>query len=299
METDPPRGLDIPSKDRYLQTGIDPMQGMEKGDQPDTVADASMTTDNAPSWHNNKLKPRIDSGDSEEDIEQQDCMEEGMLQGNEAGTATRSHKRHNHNETLVKNLEDTEASGQLKRGIRTDDYASGVAMHTQDGTERIEHLAEESEGRGHSNAMTTENSQQNAKDSPEATTRDQTVKEQEVGESETPLEAEREKNTATSGAHENRDPETAGDRHTEPSSDARRKKFKDVRQGAQPTAPVEIARNIAEKNYVSKTLALLSPPKYDQFANIVTTYDVEIARKDLARLQTGTKLNDKNIEWML
>jgi hypothetical protein len=33
METDPPRGLDMPSEERYLQTGIDPMQGKETGDQ--------------------------------------------------------------------------------------------------------------------------------------------------------------------------------------------------------------------------------------------------------------------------
>ncbi len=133
------------------------------------------------------------------------------------------------------------------------------------------------------------------------TTREQAVKEREADESETPLEAERErkKNTVTCGVHENRDPEIEEDRHTEPSSDAGWRKLKEAGQGAQPKSPVEIARNIAEKNYVSKTLALLSPPKYDQFTNIVTAYDVEITKKDLARLQTGTKLSDKNIEWML
>jgi len=145
----------------------------------------------------------------------------------------------------------------------------------------------------------TENSRQIAEDSPEAIARDQTVKEQEAGESETPLEAEKEKNTVTSGVHKNRDPETAGDRHAEPSNNVRWRKLKDGGQGAQPTAPVEIARSIAEKNYVGKTLALLSPPKYDQFTNIVTAYDVVIARNDLARLQIGTRLNDKNIDWML
>jgi hypothetical protein len=137
MGTAFPRGLDVPSGDRYLQTGIDPIQGEKMGGQPEAVGDANMTTDNAPSWYNNKLNPRIDSGDSEEDIDQQDGMEVGMLQGNEAGTETRSRKRHNHNETSVKNLGDTEASDQLKRDIRTSDYASGVAMHVQDETGRI------------------------------------------------------------------------------------------------------------------------------------------------------------------
>ena len=55
-------------------------------------------------------------------------------------------------------------------------------------------------------------------------------------------------------------------------------------------APVEIAKNIAERNYVSKTLALLSPPTYDKFTNIVSAYDVDITREDLARLQTGKGL---------
>jgi hypothetical protein len=133
------------------------------------------------------------------------------------------------------------------------------------------------------------------------TTREQAGKEREAGESETPLEAERdrEKNTVTCGVHENRDLEIEEDRHTEPSSDAGWRKLKDAGQGTQPKSPVEIARNIAEKNYVSKTLPLLSPPKYDQFTNIVTAYEVEITKKDLARLQTDTKLSDKNIEWML
>ncbi len=119
MGADLPQDLDIPSEDRYLQTGIDPMQGKETGDQPDAVGDANMTTDNAPSWHNNKLNPRMDSGVSEEGIEQRDGMEEGMLPGNEAGIATRSRKRHNRNETLGKDLADTEASGHVERGIRS------------------------------------------------------------------------------------------------------------------------------------------------------------------------------------
>ena len=295
METALPRGLDEPSGDQYLQTGTDPIYGKKMGGQPDAVGDASMTTDSAPSWHNKKLNPRIDLGDSEEGIEQQDGTEAGMLQGNEAGTATRSRKR----QTSVRDLGDTEASGQLKRDIRTGDHANGVDMHMQDETGRIEHLAEESEGRGQSTAMKTENSGQHTKDAPEATTREQSVKEQEAGESESPLEAERGKNTATGGVHENRDPETKEDRHTKPSSDERRRKSNDVGQGAQPLAPVEIAKNIAEKNYVSKTLALLSPPKYNQFTNIVSAYDVDITGQDLARLQIGTKLNDGNIDWMM
>jgi Ulp1 family protease len=147
--------------------------------------------------------------------------------------------------------------------------------------------------------MKTENSGQHTKDAPEATTREQSVKEQEAGESESPLEAERGKNTATGGVHENRDPETKEDRHTKPSSDERRRKSNDVGQGTQPLAPVEIANNIAEKNYVSKTLALLSPPKYNQFTIIVSAYDVNITGQDFERLQVGTKLNDGNIEWMM
>jgi hypothetical protein len=51
-----------------------------------------------------------------------------------------------------------------------------------------------------------------------------------------------------------------GDRRTESSSVERRRKSNDVGQGVQPTAPVDIANNIVEKNYVRKTLALLSPP---------------------------------------
>jgi Ulp1 family protease len=136
-------------------------------------------------------------------------------------------------------------------------------------------------------------------DSAEAIARDQTVKEQVIGGLEIPLEAEKEKNTVTNGAHKNRDPATTGDRHTEPPSDVHRRKLRDEGQGAQPTEPVDLARSIAEKDYTGKTLALLSPPRYNQSTNIVSAYDVDIARKDLARLQTGTKLNDRNIEWML
>ncbi len=44
---------------------------------------------------------------------------------------------------------------------------------------------------------------------------------------------------------------------------------------------------------------MLSPPKYDEFTNVVSAYDVNITRKDFARLQVGTKLNDGNIEWMM
>ena len=50
------------------------------------VGDTNMTTDNAPSWHGNKPSPRIDSGDSEEDIEQQDGTEVGILQGHGVST---------------------------------------------------------------------------------------------------------------------------------------------------------------------------------------------------------------------
>ena len=42
-----PKGLDVPSKDRYPQTGIDPMQGKKKGGQQYVVGDTNMTTDNA------------------------------------------------------------------------------------------------------------------------------------------------------------------------------------------------------------------------------------------------------------
>ena len=128
---------------------------------------------------------------------------------------------------------------------------------------------------------------------------EQAVKEQEASEPETRLEADSEKNTATYGVHENRNPETEGDRQTKPSSAERRRKSNDVGQGAQPLAPVEIANNIAEKYYVSKTLALLSPPKYNQFTSIVSAYDVDITGQDFARLQIDTKLNDGNIDWMM
>ncbi len=110
---------------------------------------------------------------------------------------------------------------------------------------------------------------------------------------------EREKNIVTCEVHENRVPEIEEDNNIQPSSDVRRRKSNDVRQGAQPTAPVEIDRKIVERDYVSKTLALLSPPKYDKFTNIVSAYDVDITGQDFARLQVGTKLNDGNIDWMM
>ncbi len=92
---------------------------------------------------------------------------------------------------------------------------------------------------------------------------------------------------------------TTGDRRTDPSSVERRRKSNDVGQGDQPTAPVDIANNIVEKNYVLKTLSLLSPPQFGQFTNIVSAYDVDITRDDFERLQTRRKLNDKNIECMM
>ena len=123
----------------------------------------------------------------------------------------------------------------------------GADTHTQKETGRIEILAGESEGRGHSTVKTEENSWQNTKDSPDLTTREQAVKEREAGESETPLEAEREreKNTVTCGAHENRDLEIEEDRHTEPSSDAgwriiRRKSAGDV------TAAISLAMVVSQ-----------------------------------------------------
>jgi hypothetical protein len=85
MEADPPKGFDIP-RHRYT---------------------ANMTNDNATSGRNSKRHPRIDSGDSEEDTELQDWIEEGRLQVNEAGTSTRSCKR------------------------RTGDHARKLAMHMQ------------------------------------------------------------------------------------------------------------------------------------------------------------------------
>ncbi len=115
MGTALPRGLDAPRKDRYLQTGIEPMQGKKTGGQPDEVGETNMTTDNAPSWYNNKRHPQIDSGDSEEGIAQQDGMKVGILQGNATGTATRPLKRHTHNETSVKNLGDKVVSDQVKQ----------------------------------------------------------------------------------------------------------------------------------------------------------------------------------------
>jgi hypothetical protein len=129
IEVDPPKGLDIPGH-RYT---------------------ANMTTDNAPSGRNSKRHPRIDSGDSEEDTELQDWIEEGRLQGNEAGTRTRSCKR------------------------RTGDHARKLAMHMQGGTARIP--SEEPEGRGQNTAM-PENSRQIAEDSSDATARDQAVNRQ-------------------------------------------------------------------------------------------------------------------------
>jgi Ulp1 family protease len=169
----------------------------------------------------------------------------------------------------------------------------------QDEAGMTEHLAEGPEERGHGTTMTMVNLGQNTKDVPEATTQEQAVKEREVDESETLLEEEGGKNTALGGVHENRDLETKEDRRIQPSSDERREKSNDVRQGAQLLTPVEIAKNIAERDYISKTLTLLPAPKYDQSTNIVSAYDVVITRGDLARLQTGTKLNDGNIDWML
>jgi Ulp1 family protease len=101
------------------------------------------------------------------------------------------------------------------------------------------------------------------------------------------------------GVHENRDLENKEDRRIQPYGDERMRKSNDVRQGAQLLTPVEIAKNIVERDYISKTLTLLPAPKYDQFTNIVSAYDVVITRGDLARLKTGTKLNDGNIDWML
>ena len=69
----------------------------------------------------------------EEGIErEQNDMDRGILQGNEADTATRPRKRHNCKETSVKALGNTETSDQWKHSIRTSDYASEVALHAQD-----------------------------------------------------------------------------------------------------------------------------------------------------------------------
>jgi hypothetical protein len=116
----------------------------------------------------------------------------------------------------VKNRGGTETSGQLEHDIRTGEHVIGVDKHIQEATGRIEHLAEESEGRGQSTVRTTESSWQK-----DATTWEQAVKKQEAGESETPLETEREKNTVTCEAHENRVPEIEEDSNIKPSSDVR------------------------------------------------------------------------------
>ncbi len=95
---------------------------------------------------------------------------------------------------------------------------------------------------------------QNTKDVPETITQEHAVKEQEGGESETLLEEKGEQNTAMGGAHENRDLENKEDRRIQPYGDERRRKSNDVRQGAQLLTPVEIAKNIVERDYISKTL---------------------------------------------
>ncbi len=163
-----PRGFDKPSGDQYLQAETVPIQEREMGDPLGVVGDANITTDDAPSGHNSKPNPQIDSGDSEEEIEQRDDMEVRTLRSNEAGTGTRSHMQHRHNGSLVKHRGDTEASAQLEHDITTGNVVMGSDTHTQEETGRIEILAGESEGRGHSIVETEENSWQNTKDSPDA-----------------------------------------------------------------------------------------------------------------------------------
>ncbi len=76
METALPRDLDIPSRDRYLQTGVDPMQGKETGGRPDDAAsEVNTTTDSAQKLHNNKLNPRLDSGENEKGIDRKQVRE--------------------------------------------------------------------------------------------------------------------------------------------------------------------------------------------------------------------------------
>jgi hypothetical protein len=66
-----------------------------------------------------------------------------------------------------------------------------------------------------------------------------------------------------------------------------------------PPPPAETAAAIKERNHVSKTLALLSPPSYDKHTIIVSAFDTCITKADFGRLQPDVMITDEVVNWMM
>jgi Ulp1 family protease len=112
---------------------------------------------------------------------------------------------------------------------------------------------------------------------------------------------ERDKTVTTGGDLVDIDPGTTGDgsdKYTSVEHWMGRSEKK--RQGVRPPAPpTKMTEDIQEKNYVSKTLKLLSPPLYDEHTNIVSEFDTDVTRKDFEGLQEQKRLNDRILDWMM
>jgi Ulp1 family protease len=131
----------------------------------------------------------------------------------------------------------------------------------------------------------------------------QTVREQETDEREaSPGKIlERDKKITTGGDQADIDPGTTGDGSAKlPNIEHRRRSSNNKGQGVQPPAPpTKMAKDIEGKSHVSKTLAFLSSPLYDNYTNIVSVFDTDITREDFERLQTRVMLNEEIINWMM
>ncbi len=151
-------------------------------------------------------------------------------------------------------------SDQLSLSVGLNECATRIAPNPREDTVMIEHLTEGPEEWCHDRTKTAGNMQQHTKNPPETIAHLlQAVREQETDELETSPGAtilERDKKTTTDGYQEDIDPETTGDGHT--------KLIRSNNEGQRvqpPAPPTRIAEDIAERNHVSKTLALLSSPQ--------------------------------------
>ena len=188
--------------------------------------------------------------------------------------------------------------------------ATRIAQDSEDEEAMIEHLTDigkNTEGPKewwYNNTTVSVNGQQQNKNPSERIVREiQVAREHETDERKTlPGKIiERDKTVATGGDPVDTDQGTAGDGIAKYTNvEHRMGRSANTSQGAQPpNPPTTMAKDIEEEHYVSKTLKLISPPRYDEYTNIVSEFDTDVIRKDFEGLQEQKRLNDGIIDWMM
>jgi len=287
------------------ERGSDTRAGTTKGgekkrklDRPDTETnDRDPETDNTQTLNTDEPNVHLDLVEDER-VTERDNMDSNMARGSRAEDATILYEGQSYNDNTVEITGEPTESDQLRLSVGLNECATRIAPNPREDTVMFEHLTEGPEEWCHDRTKTTGNTQQHTKNPPEMIAHLlQAVREQEADELEASPGAkilERDKKTATDGYQEDIDPETTGDGRT--------KLIRSNNEGqrVQPQAPpTKIAEDIAERNHVSKTLALLSSPQYDNHTNIVSAFDMDVTREDFEGLQAHKMLNEGSINWMM